>query len=133
MVKLLDSFEEGDFLWAVLEFGAGGSLSDFVAAQDQGLPTELVRRLFKQLLQGVDFIHRKGFAHCDIRCTAPNLLLLSIDCAFSMDNIVLNTEQNELKIVDFDLAERGKLTKDSSGMIKFMSPEVAGLVLLPSH
>ena len=66
-----------------MEYASGGELFDKLKP-DVGLPENEAQFYFKQLLEGVSYMHQRGFTHRDIK---PENLLL--------------TEDRRLKIIDF--------------------------------
>lgn len=108
------SCENGEKLYNVLlEYASGGSLSDRVKNSGTGkLPENEIRQYTKALLKGLDYVHKMGYVHCDIK----------------LDNILLS-ENGGLKIADFGLAKRAgaKAGAELRGTPVYMSPEmVAG-------
>lgn len=98
--------ENGQKLYnIVLEYAAGGSLADKVNSK---VPETNVRKYVKSVLKGLQFIHRKGFVHCDIKL--QNILL------FSSDNV---------KIADFGLAKTTGFNSEYEvrGTPMYMAPE----------
>jgi len=85
VVKLLQVFRENDHLYMVFEL-LGESLLKTIQNQTQPLSEPEIRYIIFQVLQGLNFVHRKGFFHRDIK---PENLLWLNDC---------------LKIADFGLA-----------------------------
>ena len=109
------SYENGEKLQnLLLEYARGGSLADKLAkSADRRLPESEVRRYTKALLKGLDYIHKLGFIHCDIK----------------LQNILLCGDGGEVKIADFGLAKRkGEFSGfELRGTPLYMSPEmVAG-------
>ncbi|KAG9155264.1 hypothetical protein Leryth_026680 [Lithospermum erythrorhizon] len=105
------SFENGEKLYNVLlEYASGGNLADKIKnSNDHRLPEIEVRQYTKAILGGLEFIHKNGYVHCDIKT----------------QNILLG-QNFEVKIADFGLAKRGHL-KDMSelrGTPLYMSPEM---------
>ncbi|KAK1440709.1 hypothetical protein QVD17_06540 [Tagetes erecta] len=107
--------ENGEKLYnVVLEYAAGGSLADKVnSSENSKLPENEVRRYIKSVLKGLQFIHRKGFVHCDIKL--QNVLV------FSGDNV---------KIADFGLAKTAAPAEEDCtfkceirGTPMYMAPE----------
>lgn len=98
--------------YIVLEYAEGGELFDFVA--DTGrLDENMTRYYFKQLLDGLEFIHNRGFCHRDLK----------------PENLLLDAHGN-LKIADFGYAAPAK-GKDSQGNLRtqcgtvsYMAPEI---------
>ncbi|GER50867.1 mitogen-activated protein kinase kinase kinase [Striga asiatica] len=77
----------------MLEFAAGGTLSDRIQSSGGGLPEPEVRAHTRSILMGLDHIHSHGYVHCDLK----------------PDNILLVPDgQNGFtaKISDFGLAKR---------------------------
>lgn len=77
---------QGETEFLFLEYAAGGELFDRIEP-DVGMKASEAQRYFKQLLQGVEYLHGKGIAHRDLK---PENLLLDIN-----DNV---------KISDFGMA-----------------------------
>lgn len=74
-----------------------------------GLPESQVQDLFRQLLSGMVYCHRRGVAHCDIK----------------PENLGVNDERTRLKILDFGCASRVDAVLDMrTGTMLFMAPEV---------
>lgn len=72
--------------------------------------TDDIRIYMKQLLMGLDYAHQRGIIHRDIK----------------PDNIGINLETKELKILDWGLAEfyyPGRRINPSSGTRAYLSPE----------
>ncbi|KAG8367079.1 hypothetical protein BUALT_Bualt16G0035400 [Buddleja alternifolia] len=112
------SFENGEKLYNILlEYAPGGDLSENLKNfGDRRLPEFEVRRYTKALLKGLNYIHKFGYVHCDIK----------------LQNILLG-ENGAVKIADFGLAKRvGASERAGSGCELrgtplYMSPEmVAG-------
>ncbi|XVF17677.1 hypothetical protein REPUB_Repub10bG0144100 [Reevesia pubescens] len=72
-----------------LEYANKGSLADQVKKNGGNLIESDVRRYARSILEGLRFVHAKGFAHCDIKL--PNILLFG---------------NGDVKIADFGLAKR---------------------------
>jgi len=91
-----------------LEYAQYGDLFDIISVAG-GIPEQLARTLFLQLVEGVQYIHSNKFAHMDLK----------------VDNLLLD-EQFQLKITDFDLAQCMVTEKKlfGSGTIGYRAPEV---------
>lgn len=70
----------------VMEYIDGRTLTEFIA---ENPPAEARKRVFKQLLQAVAYIHRSGLVHNDIK----------------PDNIMITRSGNDVKLIDFGLAD----------------------------
>ena len=85
VVKMIQLFRENNHLYLVFEL-LGSSLLKTIQTANQPFLENEIRFIISQILQGLNFIHRAGFFHRDIK---PDNLLWSDDI---------------LKIADFGLA-----------------------------
>ncbi|XP_051125637.1 mitogen-activated protein kinase kinase kinase 18-like [Andrographis paniculata] len=93
-----------------LEYVPGGTLSDLIRSSGGGRLEEAAIRLYaRQLVEGLNCVHLKGVAHCDIK--GQNILVGA----------------GGLKIADFGCAKwvGGKLGGSFAGTPAYMAPEVA--------
>ncbi|VDP05511.1 unnamed protein product [Soboliphyme baturini] len=104
---------EDDFYYVFLEYASGGELFDRIEP-DIGMKERDAQFFFRQLIDGMEYIHSKGVAHRDIK--PENLLLTSKDV---------------LKISDFGLAtmfrnRQGveRLLDTKCGTKPYVAPEV---------
>lgn len=112
IIELYNYFEEGPWNIFVMEFAQGGDLFSYLEP-DSGFTEDVAHGYFKQLMNGVNWIHAKGIAHRDIK----------------PENIFLGQE-GDLKIGDFGLASvfrlrgqtRHSVSKVGSG--PYMAPEI---------
>mmetsp|Transcript_137183 Transcript_137183/g.273739 ORF Transcript_137183/g.273739 Transcript_137183/m.273739 type:complete len:1095 (+) Transcript_137183:153-3437(+) len=110
IIQLLEVIETDTTLVLVMEFAACGDLLRYVR-QHRKLAEDCAQGLFKQLLDGLDHIHRIHVVHRDIKL--ENLLLDSFGC---------------LKIADFGVATLLKCPEqrldDHCGTPSYIAPEV---------
>jgi len=90
IVKLYETFETERHIMLVMELAAGGDLLNFVRKRKK-LDEETARILFKQIIEGLGYIHSKGVLHRDIK----------------LDNILLDGKGN-VKIADFGVSKQVK-------------------------
>ncbi|MFQ6645086.1 hypothetical protein Gotur_020462, partial [Gossypium turneri] len=79
----------GKFYNLFLEYADKGSLADHLQQTGGKLLESDVKRFARSILKGLNFIHSKGFVHCDIKL--QNVLLFG---------------NGDVKIADFGLAKR---------------------------
>lgn len=93
-----------------LEYVSGGTLADRVKDFGGRLPEPDVRRYTRSMLQCLNYIHGKGYVHCDIK----------------LPNILVSVDDESVKISDFGLAKRVGIKEDEfclRGTPLYMSPE----------
>ena len=68
--KSFEIFQDADYLYSVNELFRGGNLANFrynLTRNNLPLTEALWKRVFKQCLLGVDFMHRHAVMHCDLK------------------------------------------------------------------
>lgn len=109
VVKLFETFETEKHHLFVIELCAGGDLLSFVRKRRKVNET-LARYLFRQILQGIGYIHSKNIMHRDIK----------------LDNILLDYT-GHVKIGDFGvgkIAAPDSLQSDQCGTPAYIAPEI---------
>ncbi|CAA7048256.1 unnamed protein product [Microthlaspi erraticum] len=112
IIRLLQVFQDEDFLIMVLEYCDGGTLSSYIQRHGR-VEEDIARRFMKQIGAGLEIIHDNHIIHRDLK---PENILL----AGSGDELVL-------KIADFSLARKlvpGKYLETVCGSPFYMAPEV---------
>ena len=113
IVTIYDVGEDNGLIYIAMEFIEGSSLSDLIAREDR-LPVAEIIRLVEQIADGLDYAHRKGIVHRDVK---PGNILIG--------------ENGRVHIVDFGVARMSDSAITQSGMLmgtpRYMSPEqIAG-------
>jgi serine/threonine protein kinase len=73
-------------IYVVLDLASGGELFDFLM-EDGKFPQEIARYFFKQMIEGVHYIHQQGLTHRDLK----------------PENLLFDDDYN-IKIADFGFA-----------------------------
>lgn len=60
IVKYYGSFKSPDSLWIVMEYCAGGSVSDIMHVKGSGLSEELIKYIVGETLAGLAYLHSVG-------------------------------------------------------------------------
>lgn len=77
-----------------MEYGGGNSLEQYIRNRTAGkLEESEARTIFKSLVSGIVYLHKKGVAHRDIKT----------------ENILLN-KYLQVKVIDFGFSHRRKTT-----------------------
>lgn len=108
--------KDGSFYNVFLEFAAGGALSDRVREEGGSLDEGEIGFFAQQVLKGLNYLHRLGFVHCDIKG----------------QNILIGGDGG-VKIADFGCAKRTECGGGGgfsspptfAGTPAYMAPEVA--------
>lgn len=117
ITKIIESFQQGSYLYIVMEYCPGGDLSRFLLARrntNTSIPMVIVKKWFQHLIQGYQSLLSQNIIHRDIK--PHNILLTSSDI-----------ETNELRIADFGLStclEDLKSHMSRVGTTPYMSPEM---------
>ncbi|EDO30712.1 predicted protein [Nematostella vectensis] len=114
VIKFYAQRVENSKQYLFLEYSSGGELFDRIEP-DIGMPQAMAHKYFKQLLAGVEYLHRQGVTHRDIK----------------PENLLLDSDDN-LKITDFGFATvfrhkgRERLLGKCCGTPPYVAPEVLG-------
>lgn len=89
VVSLFELYESPSCLWLILELVKGGDLRGLVSS-NEAYNEATASRHFKQILEGVHYLHSRGVVHRDLK----------------LDNILLHgdKETGDVKIADFGLS-----------------------------
>jgi serine/threonine protein kinase len=112
VIRLHEVYESATEMVLVLELAAGGELQH-ILDDGQCLEEDEARKVMKQILDGVAFLHEKNIVHLDLK---PQNLLLSVQ-----DNC------DDVKLCDFGLSkvlEPGVKVREIIGTVDYMAPEV---------
>eukprot|EP01130_Rhizamoeba_saxonica_P018482 TRINITY_DN925_c1_g1_i1.p1 TRINITY_DN925_c1_g1~~TRINITY_DN925_c1_g1_i1.p1 ORF type:complete len:458 (-),score=129.19 TRINITY_DN925_c1_g1_i1:38-1411(-) len=111
IIKLLDVFEEDDYMYLVLELVTGGELFDHIISRGTYSERDAAN-IVRQILEAVAYIHDLGIAHRDLK---PENLLVS------------GPNNDVIKVTDFGLSKDtagGDRLQTSCGTPDYVAPEV---------
>jgi serine/threonine protein kinase len=106
--QILDSFETDTHFFIVMEYVCGDLLS-FIRKRNK-LSESSAKIIFKQIIEGLKYIHKKKIIHRDIK----------------LDNILIDLT-NTIKICDFGVSrkiEKGNLIYERCGTPAYIAPEI---------
>ena len=109
ITKILETFETEKYMLIIMEYISGGNLQNFVKKRRK-LCEKTAKILFRQIIQGIKYIHSRGIVHRDIK----------------LENILLDLN-NIIKICDFGVGKLVKpntILKDQCGTPVYMAPEI---------
>jgi len=119
IIRLHESFREGEEYHLVMEFSNGGDLFDRVQKSKRrkdgqsimGVPCALAVKFAWQMLTGIAYLHHYSFAHRDVK----------------PENYLMDSRGENLKLIDFGLARaftRGEQMTTRVGTPQYVAPEV---------
>eukprot|EP00794_Sanderia_malayensis_P013985 gene13985-15443_t len=94
VMKLYETFRTERRIYLIMEYANKGDLLEFInsgcgTSKTPGLGEERSKKFFKQLINGIDYCHRKNVVHRDLKC----------------ENILIHNDEL-IKISDFGFATR---------------------------
>ncbi|XP_026217034.1 serine/threonine-protein kinase 17A [Anabas testudineus] len=115
VVNLHQVYEMASEMVLVLEFAAGGEIFNQCVSdrEDEAFREEDVKRLMKQILEGVAFLHQNDIVHLDLK--PQNILLTS------------SSPLGDIKIVDFGLSRMicsHQELREIMGTPEYVAPEI---------
>ncbi|CAM4515926.1 unnamed protein product [Caretta caretta] len=114
VINLHEVYETATEMILVLEYAAGGEIFDqCVAEREEAFKEKDVKRLMRQILEGVSFLHRNNVVHLDLK--PQNILLTS------------ESPLGDIKIVDFGLSRILKSSeelREIMGTPEYVAPEI---------
>lgn len=111
IINLVEVLKSGKYIGIVLEYASGGELFEHIL-QHKHLKENVAKRLFAQLVSGVDYMHLKGLIHRDLK----------------LENLLLDKHKN-IVISDFGFVNsynrsKNDLMKTSCGLPCYAAPEL---------
>jgi serine/threonine protein kinase len=111
IIKIYGSFAYKNYLYNVMEYAEGGELTQLIRSNEE-LSENRIKDIFKQIYEGVQFIHENEVIHRDLK---PNNILF------------LDKEKTQVVIIDFGISGISNCyIKEviKAGTFKFLSPEI---------
>ncbi|SPP86130.1 testis-specific serine/threonine-protein kinase 1 [Drosophila guanche] len=114
LITFYQSIETSHRVYLIMQLAENGTLLDYVR-EKKFLDEAQSRKLFRQLISAVEYIHSKGVVHRDIKC----------------ENLLLDEDWN-LKLIDFGFARKDTRSSDNQvvlsktfcGSYAYASPEI---------
>jgi serine/threonine protein kinase len=113
IVRLIDVFENVDFVYVIMEYCAGGDLFSYIEKRGFRLPEAQACQIIHKLSTAVYYIHSYGIAHRDLK--PENILMTD------------NTEEADIRLLDFGLSKiigPNQNCTEPYGTLSYVAPEV---------
>jgi serine/threonine protein kinase len=109
IVNYYGSYTKDGTLWILMDYCGVGSVRDVIETLDRPLNEDQIAEIVKHTLEGLDYLHKEGIIHRDVKCA----------------NILLD-ENAHVKIADFGVSDQIKATYSDTlvGTPLWMAPEV---------
>ena len=113
ILRILDHFENYDYIYIVTEYIEGGTLFENLKQNNYHFTEKQAANIMKQIAEGIKYLHQYGIIHRDLK----------------PENISITRQNNfdEIKIMDFGLSIILATTEkmvNCSGTLKYMAPEI---------
>lgn len=107
IVRYIDVIMMSDVIYIVMEYCEQGILANILIGP---MRENIIKYYFKQLINGIIFLHSNGYVHRDIK----------------PENIMLTDNYRTIKIGDFGFCEKNKITENDfyCGTLIYMAPEM---------
>lgn len=109
-MQLYEIIENRERIYLIMEYASGGELFDHIVNKDR-LSERESARFFKQIIDGIEYLHGKGIAHRDLK----------------PENLLLDENKSMIKIVDFGLSNQydvGQTLNTACGSPCYAAPEM---------
>ena len=113
IIRLLDVFENPDYIYIVMELLRGGDLFTYLDKRDFKIPEPRASHLVHSLATALYYLHSYGIAHRDLK--PENVLMVD------------ESEDSDAKIVDFGLSKMvgpNEKCTEPFGTLSYVAPEV---------
>ncbi len=113
VVRLLDHFENSEYIFLVMEYLSGGDLGNYLQKRKFKFSETQAADIMFQIANGLNYLHSYGVLHRDLK----------------PDNIMISYEGEKpiIKIMDFGLSKimtPQEKVSDGFGTLSFVAPEV---------
>lgn len=113
VVKLIDTFENSEYFFIVLEYLNGGDLFEYLNKKEFKITEDRARCITHQVLNALYYLKSMGIAHRDIKL--ENIIMTNSD------------DDSDIKLIDLGLSRiigPGETTTDPYGTLAYVAPEV---------
>ena len=73
IIKLIDTFENEEYIFIVMEYMKGGNLTSYLKKKHFCISERKTKEIIKQIAEGISYLHNYGIIHRDIK--SDNILL----------------------------------------------------------
>ena len=127
IVKLYDVKVQYDYIYLVMEYCNGGSLYDalnkYKLKNKRPFTEEIVQFFMRQILSGVEYLHKHGIIHRDLKL--ENILL-----KYNSEKVDNNNDfyLSQIKIIDFDISSKSGTRLDTFMGVKYVDNDLDDII-----
>jgi tRNA A-37 threonylcarbamoyl transferase component Bud32/Ca2+-binding EF-hand superfamily protein len=113
IVKLLDHFENAEYIFIVMEHLTGGDLGEYLTKNRFNVTEKRAGQIMFQIASGIKYLHQYGVLHRDLK--PENIMLTEA------------SDRGVIKVMDFGLSKimgPDERVADGFGTLSFVAPEV---------
>lgn len=111
VVRLYEVIDTQTKLYLILELGDGGDLYDYIMKHEGGLPEDVARKYFRQIVRAISYCHQLHVVHRDLKPA----------------NVVFFEKAGVVKLTDFGFSNKflpGQKLETSCGSLAYSAPEI---------
>jgi serine/threonine protein kinase len=113
IIRLLDIFENSDYIFIVMEHLKGGDLFSYLEKRKFHISEERAASIIYSIIVALSYLHSYGIAHRDLK--PENILLIN------------ETQDSDIKLMDFGLSKiiaPDEKSTEPFGTLSYVAPEV---------
>lgn len=110
IIKLLEFHEDEDYFYLILEYCAGGDLSNYIRSEGK-IDEDRAKKYMRQIVESLRYLKRLNIVHRDLK----------------PQNILLSADKHTIKLTDFNFARElyeNDLSQTICGSPLYMAPEI---------
>ena len=112
IIKLHEAIDTSKYVYLSTEYVAGPSLLKYLKSKpNRMMEEEEVKRIWKQLMQAISYLHSKNITHRDVK----------------LENILMTEDLESIKLIDFGFSTctiPSKKLKIYCGTPSYMAPQI---------
>ena len=133
VIRVHDVWETPKLICILLEYAEGGDLLDYLIKRNAPFSEEAAKDIFVQLIEAVDYLHKRRIVHRDLKPENVLVLHKPSDDDIDRDLPPLGASKLRIKLTDFGLSritDENQYLKTICGTPQYLAPEVLRMSLM---